>query len=56
MGAALRGDGHPKLLAAGIAFGAIDFVIVGAMLFGAWLRLRRGERLVPFSAVARSLP
>ncbi len=40
-GHGLRQGESSKLLAAGIAFGALDFVLLGALLFAAWLQVRR---------------
>ncbi len=41
LGHAMRSGGSTKLLAAGVAFGAIDFVLLGALGFAAWLQGRR---------------
>jgi hypothetical protein len=45
LGYALRATGTPKLAAAGVAFGAINFVLLGALCFGAWIQLKRGQLL-----------
>ncbi len=45
-GYVLRGTGAAKLAAAGVAFGAINFVVLGALCFGVWLQLRRGQLFV----------
>ncbi len=43
VGYVLRGTEAAKLATAGVVFGAINFVLLGALLFGVWLQLRRGE-------------
>ncbi len=47
LGYVLRGTGAFKLATAGVVFGAINFVLLGALLFGVWLQLRRGELFAP---------
>jgi len=47
VGYVLRGTEVTKLAAAGMVFGAINFVLLGALLFGVWLQLRRGHSFLP---------
>lgn len=46
VGHLLRGTGTAKLATAGIVFGALNFVLLGAVCFGAWLQFRRGKLFV----------
>ncbi len=52
LGHTLRSGEALKLYAAGVAFGAIDFVLLGALVFGGWLQSRRRSRVTRVSLPA----